>query len=215
VASTDYSGDLEHRRQVSWPAWWTPTAGVRNALKFLLANVSDFDPGGRKDAVPVDQLLEIDRYALARAAQLQADILAHFKVYEFHPVVSKLQVRRRQSKTWARSTWTYSRTACTPPPPTAWPAAPRKPRCGRSPKPMPRWMAPFLSFTAEEAWAVLGAEGQRPKRPSSPSSWTATPPLLSRTKPCWSSGPAIHSFCGYSSFSYVLLPKTPKPLAFN
>jgi isoleucyl-tRNA synthetase len=45
-----------------------------------------------QDAVPADQLLEIDRYALARAAQLQAEILAHYEVYEFHPVVAKLQV---------------------------------------------------------------------------------------------------------------------------
>jgi hypothetical protein len=37
-----------------------------------MANVSDFDPA--QDAVPDDQLLEIDRFALARAAQLQADI---------------------------------------------------------------------------------------------------------------------------------------------
>jgi isoleucyl-tRNA synthetase len=38
------------------------------------------------------ELLEIDRYALARAAQLQAEILAHYEVYEFHPVVAKLQL---------------------------------------------------------------------------------------------------------------------------
>ncbi len=37
-------------------------------------------------------MLEIDRYALSRAAQLQADILAHYEVYEFHPVVAKLQI---------------------------------------------------------------------------------------------------------------------------
>ncbi|MEY3639470.1 MAG: Isoleucine--tRNA ligase, partial [Pseudomonadota bacterium] len=63
---------------------------IRNTLRFLLANVSDFDPA--KDAVADADLLEIDRFALSRAAQLQADILAHFKDYEFHPVVSKLQV---------------------------------------------------------------------------------------------------------------------------
>ena len=37
-------------------------------------------------------MLEIDRYALARAAQFQAEVLAHYEVYEFHPVVAKLQV---------------------------------------------------------------------------------------------------------------------------
>jgi hypothetical protein len=44
---------------------------IRNTLRFLLANTSDFDPGS--DAVPLGELLEIDRYALARAAQLQAE----------------------------------------------------------------------------------------------------------------------------------------------
>ena len=37
-------------------------------------------------------MLEIDRWALARAAQFQAEVLAHYEVYEFHPVVAKLQV---------------------------------------------------------------------------------------------------------------------------
>ena len=47
---------------------------IRNTLRFLLANTSDFNPA--TDAVPLNELLEIDRYALARAGQLQADILA-------------------------------------------------------------------------------------------------------------------------------------------
>ncbi len=42
--------------------------------------------------VAYDDLLEIDQYALARAAQLQQDILGHYKVYEFHPVVAKIQL---------------------------------------------------------------------------------------------------------------------------
>ncbi|MCV4784548.1 class I tRNA ligase family protein, partial [Escherichia coli] len=59
-------------------------------LRFLLANTSDFDP--QKDAVAAAELFEIDRYALARAKQLQDEILAHYERYEFHPVVAKLQV---------------------------------------------------------------------------------------------------------------------------
>jgi isoleucyl-tRNA synthetase len=131
---------------------------VRNTLKFLLANVSDFDPA--KDAVPFEQLLEIDRYALSRLAQLQADILAHYKVYEFHPVVSKLQVycsedlgafyldvlKDRLYTTGANSL--ARRSAQT----ALWTIT----------QAMLRWMAPFLSFTAEEAWTVLGAAGKTP-----------------------------------------------------
>jgi isoleucyl-tRNA synthetase len=158
VASTDYSGDLNIDDKILARVVDTYRR-VRNTLKFLLANVSDFDPV--KDAVPVDQLLEIDRYALARAAQLQADILAHFKVYEFHPVVSKLQVycsedlgafyldvlKDRLYTTAANSL--ARRSAQT----ALWQIT----------QAMLRWMAPFLSFTAEEAWAVLGAEGKTPE----------------------------------------------------
>ncbi len=157
VASTDYSGDLNIDDKILARVVDTYRR-VRNTLKFLLANVSDFDPA--KDAVPADQLLEIDRYALSRAAQLQADILAHYKVYEFHPVVSKLQVycsedlgafyldilKDRLYTTGANSL--ARRSAQT----ALWQIT----------QAMLRWMAPFLSFTAEEAWAVLGAEGKTP-----------------------------------------------------
>ena len=157
VASTDYSGDLNIDDKILARVVDTYRR-VRNTLKFLLANVSDFDPA--KDAVPADQLLEIDRYALSRAAQLQADILAHFNVYEFHPVVSKLQVycsedlgafyldilKDRLYTTGANSL--ARRSAQT----ALWQIT----------QAILRWMAPFLSFTAEEAWAVLGAEGKTP-----------------------------------------------------
>jgi isoleucyl-tRNA synthetase len=157
VAASDYSGDIAGDDKILARVVDTYRR-VRNTLKFLLANVSDFDPA--KDAVPADQLLEIDRYALARAAQLQADILAHYKVYEFHPVVSKLQVycsedlgafyldilKDRLYTTGANSL--ARRSAQT----ALWTIT----------QAMLRWMAPFLSFTAEEAWAVLGTEGKTP-----------------------------------------------------
>jgi isoleucyl-tRNA synthetase len=157
VASTDYSGDLNIDDKILARVVDTYRR-VRNTLKFLLANVSDFDPV--KDAVPLDHMLEIDRYALSRAAQLQADILAHFKVYEFHPVVSKLQIycsedlgafyldilKDRLYTTGANSL--ARRSAQT----ALWHIT----------QAMLRWMAPFLSFTAEEAWAVLAAEGKTP-----------------------------------------------------
>jgi isoleucyl-tRNA synthetase len=155
VASTDYSGDLNIDDKILARVVDTYRR-VRNTLKFLLANVSDFDPA--TDSVPANEMLEIDRYALSRLAQLQDDILKHFNVYEFHPVVSKLQVYcsedlgafyldilkdrlyTTQQKSLAR------RSAQT----ALWQIT----------QAMLRWMAPFLSFTAEEAWAVLGTAGK-------------------------------------------------------
>ena len=89
VAASDYSGDIAGDDKILARVV-DAYRRIRNTLRFLLANTSDFDIA--KDAVPLDELLEIDRYALSRAAQFQAEILAHYKVYEFHPVVAKLQV---------------------------------------------------------------------------------------------------------------------------
>ena len=70
-AATDYSGDLGIDDKILARVV-DAYRRIRNTLRFLLANTSDFDVS--TDAVPLSELLEIDRYALARAAQLQADI---------------------------------------------------------------------------------------------------------------------------------------------
>jgi isoleucyl-tRNA synthetase len=157
VAASDYSGDIAGDDKILARVVDTYRR-VRNTLKFLLANVSDFDPA--KDAVPLDQMLEIDRYALSRAAQLQADILAHFDVYEFHPVVSKLQIYCSEDLGAFYLDILKDRLYTT----GAHSLARRSAQTALSQilHAMLRWMAPFLSFTAEEAWAVLGAEGKTP-----------------------------------------------------
>ncbi len=150
-AATDYSGDLAIDDKILARVVDTYRR-IRNTLKFLLANVSDFDAS--VDAVPLADMLEVDRYALSRAAQLQDEILAHYKVYEFHPVVAKLQLycsedlggfyldvlKDRLYTTAAKSH--ARRSAQT----ALWQIT----------QAMLRWMAPFLSFTAEEAWKEFG-----------------------------------------------------------
>jgi isoleucyl-tRNA synthetase len=156
-ASTDYSGDLGIDDKILARVVDTYRR-VRNTLKFLLANVSDFDPA--KDAVQADQLLEIDRYALARAAQLQADILAHYEVYEFHPVVSKLQIYCSEDLGAFYLDVLKDRLYTTAPDSLARRSA--QTALWQITQAMLRWMAPFLSFTAEEAWAVLAAASRVP-----------------------------------------------------
>ncbi len=130
---------------------------IRNTLRFLLANVSDFDPA--KDAVPLDQMLDIDRYALARAAQFQAEVLAHYAVYEFHPVVAKLQVYCSEDLGAFYLDVLKDRLYTTSPGSLARRSA--QTALHQITHAMLRWMAPFLSFTAEEAWPVLaGAQNQ-------------------------------------------------------
>ena len=163
VASTDYSGDLNIDDKILARVVDTYRR-VRNTLKFLLANTSDFDIA--KDAVPLSEMLEVDRYAISRAAQLQADIVGHYNPqtqvfegghfgrYEFHPVVSKLQIYCSEDlgafyldvlkdRLYTTAAGSHARRSAQT---ALWQIT----------QAMLRWMAPFLSFTAEEAWGVLG-----------------------------------------------------------
>jgi isoleucyl-tRNA synthetase len=151
-ASTDYSGDLGIDDKILARVV-DAYRRIRNTLRFLLANVSDFDPA--KDAVPYEQMLEIDRYALSRAAQLQADILAHYEVYEFHPVVSKLQIYCSEDLGSFYLDILKDRLYTTAPKSLARRSA--QTALHQITHAMLRWMAPFLSFTAEEAWTVFGS----------------------------------------------------------
>ncbi len=157
VAASDYSGDIAGDDKILARVVDTYRR-IRNTLKFLLANVSDFDPA--LDAVTPEQLLEIDRYALSRAAQLQADILAHYEIYEFHPVVAKLQIYCSEDLGSFYLDVLKDRLYTTAPDSLARRSA--QTALWQITQAMLRWMAPFLSFTAEEAWAVLGAAGKTP-----------------------------------------------------
>ncbi|WP_049765622.1 isoleucine--tRNA ligase [Rhodoferax ferrireducens] len=157
VAASDYSGDIAGDDKILARVVDTYRR-IRNTLKFLLANVSDFDPA--TDAVPQEQMLEIDRYALSRAAQLQADILAHYEVYEFHPVVAKLQIYCSEDLGSFYLDVLKDRLYTTAPKSLARRSA--QTALWQITQAMLRWMAPFLSFTAEEAWGVLGAAGKTP-----------------------------------------------------
>ncbi|TCT04488.1 isoleucyl-tRNA synthetase [Paralcaligenes ureilyticus] len=89
TASTDYSGELS----ISDEILKRVVEGyrrIRNTLKFLLGNLQDFN--AQTDAVAPAEMFEIDRYALAMTASVQADVLANFNRYEFQPAMSRLQI---------------------------------------------------------------------------------------------------------------------------
>ncbi|HWP20481.1 MAG TPA: isoleucine--tRNA ligase [Burkholderiaceae bacterium] len=156
VASTDYSGDLGIDDKILARVV-DAYRRIRNTLRFLLANTSDFDP--QKDAVAAAELFEIDRYALARAKQLQDEILAHYERYEFHPVVAKLQVYCSEDLGAFYLDVLKDRLYTTAPKSLARRSA--QTALWQITHAMLRWMAPFLSFTAEEAWKVF-APGKSP-----------------------------------------------------
>jgi len=88
IASTDYSGEMSLSEEILKRVT-DSYRRIRNTLRFLLANIADFDV--QRDALPVSEWLEIDRYALAIAQQLQMDVCADYERYEFHLAVQKLQ----------------------------------------------------------------------------------------------------------------------------
>ena len=150
VGSGDYSGELTISNEILKRVVESYRR-VRNTLRFLLANTSDFDPA--KHAVPVAQMTEIDRYALHMAAQMQAGVAEDYGAYQFHLVTQKLQgfcsedlggfyldILKDRLYTCGRES-RARRSAQT----ALWHIA----------QSLVKLMAPILSFTAEEAWQVL------------------------------------------------------------
>ncbi len=153
VASTDYSGELSISDEILKRVTESYRR-IRNTLRFLLANTSDFDPV--KDAVPLADLLEIDRYAIANMAALQKEILEHYTVFEYHPVVSKLQsfcsedlggfyLDILKDRLYTSGTTSAARRSAQT---AIWHIT----------QSLLRVMAPILSFTAEEAWAAFAGK---------------------------------------------------------
>ncbi len=152
VAASDYSGDIAGDEKILARVV-DAYRRIRNTLRFLLANVSDFDPA--QHAVPLNKMLEIDRYALSRAGQFQAEVLAHYDVYEFHPVVAKLQVYCSEDLGAFYLDILKDRLYTTAPGSHARRSA--QTALWHITHAMLRWMAPFMSFTAEEAWKIFGS----------------------------------------------------------
>ena len=88
VASTDYSGDLAISDEILKRVTESYRR-LRNTLRFLLSNLSDFDP--LDNAVPFDNLLEIDRYAIVMAKRLQDRVAGeHYTRYAFHHAMQEI-----------------------------------------------------------------------------------------------------------------------------
>jgi isoleucyl-tRNA synthetase len=156
TASTDYSGELtisdEILKRVA-----ESYRRIRNTMKFLLANITDFD--ANKDLLPVSEWLEIDRYALHLTQKLQIEVLADYDRYEFHLAVQKfvsfcsedlggfyLDILKDRLYTAGENS--SARRA-------AQSALHHITQC------MMRLMAPILSFTANEIWQTLGLEADK------------------------------------------------------
>ncbi len=87
VASQDYRNDIvvseERINKVS-----ETYRGIRNALRYQLSNLYDFDPA--KHTVADDKLTGLDRWILGEFSKLETEVLAAYDKYEFHVVYQKV-----------------------------------------------------------------------------------------------------------------------------
>ena len=88
VAATDYSGELSISDEILKRVTESYRR-IRNTIRFLLSNLTDFNFD--RDSLSVDNLLEIDQYALAYLAKLQDKITNQlYPSYQFHLIVQEI-----------------------------------------------------------------------------------------------------------------------------
>jgi isoleucyl-tRNA synthetase len=150
VASTDYSGEMTISDEILKRVVESYRR-IRNTLRFLLANLSDFDI--TKHQMDAKDWLEIDQYALALTQSVQNDLIAHYNRYEFHPAVSRLMTFCSEDMGGfyldILKDRLYTLSADAPARRSAQNAL------FHITQSFLRLMAPFLSFTAEEAWKIF------------------------------------------------------------
>ncbi len=150
VGLTDYSGELTISDEILKRVVESYRR-IRNTLRFLLANTADFDFA--KDALPVEEWLEIDRYVLVLTADLQKKVLSHFEKYEFQPAMQAIQKFCSEDLGGFYLDILKDRLYTS--------AAKSKPRRAAQTalhhilQSLTRLIAPVLSFTAEEIWNTL------------------------------------------------------------
>lgn len=150
AAATDYSGELSISDEILKRVV-EAYRRIRNTLRFLLANTSDFD--ATKDMLPFDQWLEIDRYALAMTRQMQLQNEEDYGKYEFHRVVQALQTFCSEDLGGFYLDILKDRLYTTA-------ATSKARRSAQSAlwhitQTFVKLMAPILSFTAEEVWQAI------------------------------------------------------------
>ena len=150
IASTDYSGELSLSDEILKRVVESYRR-IRNTLRFLLANLDDFDP--KVHALPVTQWLEIDRYALQMAERLQRHVLKDYDAFEFHYVMQKLQAFCSEDLGGFYLDILKDRLYTTAKDSSARRSA--QSALYHITHSLLRLIAPVLSFTADEAWSIF------------------------------------------------------------
>jgi isoleucyl-tRNA synthetase len=158
VAATDYTSEMSCSDEIL-KRMSDSYRRMRNTVRFLLGNLHGFDPAVH--AVPMGSLVDFDAWVLRRAAALQQEVVVAYRDYQFHLIYQRvhnfcvndlgglyLDVLKDRMYTL--------------------PAAGHARRSAQTAmfhilQGMVRWLAPILSFTAEEIWKALPGHAQAPK----------------------------------------------------
>ncbi|MCU7875202.1 MAG: isoleucine--tRNA ligase [Candidatus Thiodiazotropha sp. (ex Lucinoma borealis)] len=153
VAATDYRNEMSVSDEIL-----KRTADayrrIRNTARFLLSNLNGFEPA--QNLVEPSQMIELDRWAVDRTLQLQEEIIDAYANYQFHLIYQKIHnfcgnelggfyldiIKDRQYTTQADS---LARRSC-------------QTAMYHIIEAMVRWLAPILSFTADEIWQSMPGE---------------------------------------------------------
>jgi isoleucyl-tRNA synthetase len=156
VASTDYRNEIavsdEILKRVS-----DAYRRIRNTARFLLGNLDGFDPA--KDLVPVEQCLMLDQWAEQQAHDVQQAVVAAYARHDFPEIVQRVQNFCTNEMGALYLDITKDRLY-------TMPTASRGRRSAQSAmyrilEAMVRWLAPLVSFTAEEIWQHMpGVRGE-------------------------------------------------------
>jgi isoleucyl-tRNA synthetase len=153
VAATDYSGEM-HVSDEILKRTADSYRRIRNTARYLLSNLNDFEPAS--NLLDIDEMLPLDRWALDRAYHVQQDILKAYDNYQFHLIYQKVhnfcanemgslylditkdrQYTMQEDSLGRRSSQTAMYHIV---------------------EALTRWIAPILSFTADELWEYLPGE---------------------------------------------------------
>jgi isoleucyl-tRNA synthetase len=150
VAATDYANEMSVSDEIL-KRMSDSYRRMRNTARFLLGNLAGFDPA--TDAVPVGQMVALDRWALRRAAELQHEIVEAYRTYQFHLIYQKVHNFCVLDLGGCYLDVIKDRLYTTP----AGSVARRSAQTAmyHIAEAMVRWLAPVLSFTAEEIWTHL------------------------------------------------------------
>jgi isoleucyl-tRNA synthetase len=147
VASTDYSSEMTISDEILKRVVESYRR-MRNTLRFLLANLADFD--STQHSMPSTEWLEIDRYAVALANQLQEEVQANYQAYEFQPAVVRMLSFCSEDLGGFYLDILKDRLYTSAPNSKERRAAQNA--LFHITRNLLKWLSPFLSFTAEEAW---------------------------------------------------------------